>query len=262
MRSRFVHALAAGGAVLALVAGCATTVRQQPTEKDVIRSILESSVQIVVERSGDRFRTGSGVVIEARVAGARTDCLVLTSAHTVAGATELGDIEVYVVFDRHRGAGTKAPGRILARGRSEQVDLALLQAPAPQCLAAPLGQPPALGDRVWIVGFPWGRQVRLVSGVVSEVSLDERGTFPRGATLMVDASVAYGMSGGGVFDAGTGGVVGLIEGYGTARVSFGQKPALQHIDVPVPGETYVTSLETIQGFLAETGQVNLSGLRR
>lgn len=42
---------------------------------------------------------------------------------------------------------------------------------------------------------------------------------------MVDASVSYGASGGGVFDARTGGLIGLVEGYRTARVtSHGAEP--------------------------------------
>jgi hypothetical protein len=76
---------------------------------------------------------------------------------------------------------------------------------------------------------------------------------------MVDASVAYGMSGSGVFDARRGRLVGLIQGYGTARVSFGQQPPLQYIDVPVPGETHVTSIETIRTFLAGAGLRDAAG---
>jgi hypothetical protein len=170
--------------------------------------------------------------------------------------------ETHVLLNRHQGAVTKVRAQVIARRESGQVDLALLRARAPRCRPVPLGRPPALGDRIWIVGFPWGRQIRLISGMVSEVNLDDAGRLRAGSSLVVDASVAYGMSGGGVFDAVTGRLVGLIEGYGTARVPFGQRPTLQYIDVPVPGETYVTSLATIEGFLQDTGQVNLSALRR
>jgi hypothetical protein len=69
---------------------------------------------------------------------------------------------------------------------------------------------------------------------------------------MVDASVSYGASGGGVFEAGTGRLIGLVEGYRTARVSFKGESA-RYIDVPVPGETYATSLADIRRFLGETG---------
>src|SRR5262249_61260563 len=101
-----------------------------------------------------------------------------------------------------------------------------------------------------------------IDGRFRELTLYDLGTLQACASMVVAASVAYGMSGGGVFDAAGGRLVGLIEGYGTARVPFGQKPTLQYIDVPVPGETYVTSLATIEGFLQDSGQVNLSALRR
>ena len=70
---------------------------------------------------------------------------------------------------------------------------------------------------------------------------------------MVDASVSYGASGGGVYSARTGNLVGLIEGYRTARVSFQVDSHTGQIDVPVPGETYVVSLAQIRRFLAATG---------
>ena len=128
-----------------------------------------------------------------------------------------------IIAGRRGGAGGRGPSARWSRGAL----LALLRVRAPRCSPAPLGRPPALGDRIWIVGFPWGRQIRLISGMVSEVNLDDQGHPREGAALMVDASVAYGMSGGGVFDGATGSLVGLIEGYGTARVPFGQKPTLQ-----------------------------------
>jgi Trypsin-like peptidase domain len=262
--------------VLSLAAGCAAgrsphvpTAQSpngqpgmQPPDRQVIQHVLGSSVQVVLERNGDRFRTGSGVVIVATPDGTESECLVLSSGHTFAGVNPGDENETYVLLDRHHGATTKVRAQLVARQESGHVDLSLLRVRAPRCLPVPLGRPPALGDRIWIVGFPWGRQIRLIGGMVSEVNLDARGNPLAGASLVVDASVAYGMSGGGVFDALTGRLVGLIEGYGTARVPFGEKPTLQYIDVPVPGETYVTSLATIEGFLQESGQVNVGAIRR
>src|SRR5262249_10109418 len=79
--------------------------------------------------------------------------------------------------------------------------------------------------------------------------------------LMVDASVSYGASGGGVYSAETGELVGIIEGYRTARVSFQVDNHPGQIDVPVPGETYVVSLAQIRRFLGETGHADLLGAR-
>ena len=276
MPGGFVRAAIIWAVILPLAAGCVTG-RQASSpsadspngdtpasrrEKDVILHVLGSSVQVVLERNGERFRTGSGVVILATPDGSGSECLVLSSGHTFAGVKAGDGNETYVLLDRHQGAATKVPAQIVARRETAPVDLALLRVRAPRCMPAPLGRSPALGDRIWIVGFPWGRQIRLISGMVSELNLDDQGVLRAGSSLVVDASVAYGMSGGGVFDAVSGRLVGLIEGYGTARVPFGQKPTLQYIDVPVPGETYVTSLATIEGFLQETGQVNVTAIRR
>ena len=255
---------------LSLTAGCTASspiassngVVPVRVDRDVIQHVLGSSVQVVLERNGERFRTGSGVVILAAPDSVGSECLVLSSGHTFVGVKAGDGNEMYVLLDRHHGPATKVRAELLTRRESGHVDLALLRARAPRCLPAPLGRQPALGDRIWIVGFPWGRQIRLISGMVSEVNLDDQGNPRLGSALVVDASVVYGMSGGGVFDAETGQLVGLIEGYGTARVPFGQKPTLQYIDVPVPGETYVTSLATIEGFLQDSGQVDVRGIRR
>ena len=275
MSGGFVRAAVIWTAILPLATGCAigrsasspsgssnSAPSASPPDKDVIQHVLKSSVQVVLERNGERFRTGSGVVIVATPDGTGSECLVLSSGHTFAGVRAGDENEIYVLFDRHQGVATRVPAQIIARRETEPVDLALLRVRAPRCLPAPLGRSPALGDRIWIVGFPWGRQIRLIGGMVSEVNLDDQGNLRAGSSLVVDASVAYGMSGGGVFDAASGRLVGLIEGYGTARVPFGQKPTLQYIDVPVPGETYVTSLATIEGFLQDSGQVNVSAIRR
>jgi hypothetical protein len=180
------------------------------------------------------------------------ECLILTSGHTFTAVREADDTRPYVLLDRHLGVGTRARAELLEHRETPDVDLALLRVRAPHCRAARIGPPPGLGDRTWIAGFPWGRQIRLITGIVSQVSVDDRGQLKAGASLMVDASVVYGMSGSGVFDAATGRLVGLIEGYGTARVSFGEKSSRQYVDVPVAGETYVTSVGTIERFLKES----------
>jgi hypothetical protein len=257
MRMRILRVGMVTGAVLGLTVGCVTGGVPRRPERDVILDILGSSVQVVIERKGDRVRSGSGVVISAAPARQRADqmameCLVLTSGHTFAAVKEADDTQPYVLLDRHLGVGTRARAELLEHRETAEVDLALLRIHAPRCQAARLGPPPVLGDRTWIAGFPWGRSIRLLTGIVSQVSIDDRGQLRAGASLMVDASVVYGMSGSGVFDASSGQLVGLIEGYGTARVSFGEKTSRQYVDVPVAGETYVTSVGTIERFLKES----------
>src|SRR5262249_2308441 len=77
------------------------------------------------------------------------------------------------------------------------------------------------------------------------------------ARLMVDASVSYGSSGGGVYEAGRGGLIGVVEGYSTARVSAQGANPPWYIDVPVPGQTFVTPLSDVRRFLAEIGSLHL-----
>lgn len=258
---RRVHGLAVCAGLLAVASGCAAPrLWREPTRQEVLERILPSAVQIVLERDGQRFRTGSGVVIAARPSGRGADCFVLTSGHTFSRLS--GQEQAYVLFGRHRGTGTKVPATLLAQRESEEVDLALLSAPARECFPAGFGRPPWLGDPIWVVAFPWGRNMILAGGIVSQVNLDEPGDRDAAPRLMVDASVSYGASGGGVFEERTGRLVGLVEGYRTARVSFKAEASPPYIDVPVPGETYVLPLATIRRFLIESDHADLLGGHR
>src|SRR5574341_1969142 len=124
----FVRAAVIWTAILPLATGCVTG-RQasSPTagspngeppasrrDKDVILHVLGSSVQVVLERNGERFRTGSGVVILATPDGTGSECLVLSSGHTFAGVKAGDENEAYVLLDRHQGAATKVPAQIVA----------------------------------------------------------------------------------------------------------------------------------------------------
>ncbi len=242
---------------LSASSGCAIGRLWEPTREQVLERILPSSVQIVLERDGQRFRSGSGVAIAARPSPRGTECFVLTSGHTLSRRS--GQDRVFVLFGRHNGAGTKIPATVLAHRDTEEVDLGLLRAQTKECIPAEFGRPPGLGEPIWVVAYPWGRNMTLVGGIVSQVNLDQPGDRDMAPRLIVDASVSYGSSGGGVYDGRTGRLVGLVEGYRTARVSFKGQASQQYIDVPVPGETYVVPLADIRQFLVETDQADLLG---
>jgi serine protease Do len=245
--------------LLGLAAGCATAPPVAPSREQVLQRILPATVQISLEQDGRRVRSGSGVVIAERLNGAGAECFILTSGHTLAGLADTQ--QVHVLLDRHRGKGTKRLARVLSRRDDRVLDLALLQIQADDCVPAQLGLPPALGDAIWVVAFPWGREMTLVAGVISQLDGEPSEDPESGARLMVDAPVSYGASGGGVFDATTGRLVGLVEGYRTARVSFKGDTAARYIDVPVPGETYVAPLGDIRLFLGGTDYAGLLGSR-
>lgn len=237
--------------LMLLSAGCSMT-RPEPSREDVLRKILPSAVQIVVEqREGRRVKSGSGVVIASLRTVDGPSCFVVTTGHTFSGLA--GKAEIFAVFDRHTGEGHKARARLIASRDDDAVDLALLRAEVDGCAPAP----PALGKPIWVVGFPLGRHLMLSSGIVSQVAIDGV-TDPSGAArLIVDAPVNYGVSGAGVFDVRTGGLIGLVEGFSTARVMTQGLTPPWYIDVPVPGQTLVTPLTDIRRFLGEVAQAEL-----
>jgi S1-C subfamily serine protease len=250
--------LALGIALLVLASGCATERPWTPAREQILQRILPSTVQVVLEREGRRFRTASGVVIGVRPTAHGVECYVLTSGHTLSRRS--GQENIYVLLDRERGLGAKAPATVIAARETDDLDLGLLRVNAGQCPVARLGAPPTLGEQIWVVTFPWGRNMTLVGGNISQVDSQVAGDPETTPRLMVDASVSYGASGGGVFDAYTGRLLGLVESYRTARVQFEVDTHPGHIDVPVPGETYVTPLADIRRFLSEAGYADLIGL--
>lgn len=242
--------------ILTVGSGCAMSRLWEPTRGEVVERILPSAVQIVIERDGQRFRSGSGVAIAARVSPQGTDCFVLTSGHTLSRLS--GQDRVFVLFGRHNSAGSKATTTVLAHRDTKELDLSLLHAQTNQCVPADFGPPPRLGDPILVTAYPWGRNLTLVGGIVSQINLDQSDDRDAAPRLIVDASVSYGSSGGGVYDV-RGRLVGLVEGYRTARVSFSGEVSQQYVDVPVPGETYVVPLTDIRHFLVESNRKDLLG---
>lgn len=230
-------------AVLALLlaGGCATAGGRGPSRGDVIRQILPATVQLRCERAGGARRAASGVLLARDLATRRA--WIVTTRHFL---EPLAPQKVSVV------AGPKARVSATVVTVSDRADLALLEVADVDSTPARLKDNVQLGDEVWVVAFPWGRRMTLSSGVVSQVVGDAGGGDYQGAARMVDVSVSYGASGGGVFDAQTGALVGLIESYRTARVSMQGSPE-RVIEVPVPGETTLISADAIRGFLAEAG---------
>jgi hypothetical protein len=69
---------------------------------------------------------------------------------------------------------------------------------------------------------------------------------------MVDASVSYGSSGGGVYDAVSGRLVGIVESYRTARVRIPETPN-RTLELPVAGETTLVSAQAVVQFFRDSG---------
>jgi S1-C subfamily serine protease len=221
-----------------LVTGCAGPPRA-PDRSGLLRGVLPSAVQLLAERAGGGRRAASGVVLASDSAQGCT--WVLTAGHFVAPPVP------ETIYIRTTGAKERFRATLLrADGES---DLALLLVPG-------LVLPPVrrrdvahLGDEVWVVAFPRGRQMTVTSGTVSQVGTGAESDATEGPVRLIDTSVSYGASGAGVFDAETGELIGVVEGYRTAQIAARDAPD-RVMEIPVPGETLVISTDTIRRFLA------------
>jgi serine protease Do len=226
--------------MVVLASACASGERSS-ARGAVIRQIVPSTVQLRCERDGGGRRAASGVLLARDEATRRA--WIITTRHFL---EPLAPQKIYV------HAGRKAPVAAKLVTVSEQSDLALLEVPGIDAHPARLKDTVRLGDEVWVVAFPFGRRMTLSNGVVSQVIPDAAGVEYEGAARMVDVSVSYGASGGGVFDTLTGSLVGLIQSYRTARVTPRGSPD-DAIEVPIPGDTTLVSADAIRRFAVEAG---------
>ena len=196
---------------------------------------------------------GSGVIVSP-------DGYVLTNAHVVETPREWKQpVELRVLPSNGQPA---AAGKVIAVGRMPDVDLAVIEVTG-QLPVTPLAPDDALelGDDLVVIGAPFGRGLSVAAGIVSQVEYEhaENGATPSAPTGMkTDAAIGYGSSGGGVFDVGGGRLVGLVEGYRTARVAFGKDAEEYAFDVPMPGETFVAPAAKIRRFLRDSGLEGLA----
>lgn len=232
--------LAAAFAGVAL-AGCAS-VGARSDRREVIQRILSSSVQLVAELDGGGRRAGSGVVIASDPQLSR--CWIVTTRHFLEPTRPL---RLFASLPGHRG---RLSADVVAT--STDLDLALISVQGIAPPAVSFRDITRLGEDVWVVGFPWGRRLTVVSGVVSQIVGDEGEAPLEGAARMVDASVSYGASGGGVFEASTGRLIGIVESYRTARVALPNAPE-RVLSIPVPGETTLVSSAAIRRFVSSAG---------
>lgn len=222
-------------AMLILTAGCASP-DPSHQKNEIIAHALDATVQLFTERAAGVKRAGSGVVVATD--DAADEALVLTAAHLV---HPLEEQTVYALApDREQ----RLPGTIVAV--DPEVDLALIKIDGLSGTAVAVRSEAALGDAVWVVAFPWGRARTVVSGVVSQV--DNQPPSITGPLRLIDASVSYGMSGGGVFSRETGDLLALVRGYRSAQLAFPGTDSGK-LTLPVAGETTVVPVPAIACFL-------------
>jgi hypothetical protein len=113
-------------------------------------------------------------------------------------------------------------------------DLAVLRTVTPHCQPVRVGPALPAGADVWVAGFPSPGTPRVFPGHVRDST--------RSAHLWtVDGVATEGTSGGGVFDARSGTLVGLIQGYWAVRLVApgggisGEAPAGRIAVIPIAG---------------------------
>ena len=229
-------------AALALTgAGCISAARV-PDRTALIRGILASTVQLRSERDGTIRRAASGVVVATAPGSQRA--WIVTARHFIDPSPPE---HIYV---RLPGRLTVVPAVVAFV--SPDRDLAIIEAELFDVAPARLKMETSLGDEILVVAFPWGQRFTVVRGIVSQVaSLSDIA----GPARMVSASVSYGSSGGGVFDAQTGELVGIVESYRIAKVAI---PEMKErvLEMPVAGETTLISASAIFRFLVDSGLSN------
>jgi len=223
------------------ISGCGTA-GGSAERGDVMRRILPSAVQLRAEREGGARRAASGVVLASDAKTNRS--FILTTRHFLEPSIKQ-DVSVSTPTRKGRA-------KAVVKAMSQDMDLAVIEADGITLPPVKFKEVVRLGDVVWVAGFPWGRQLTVVSGVVSQLKNEDGDFSIEGTIRMVDASVSYGSSGGGVFDAETGALIGIVEGYRTAQMALPDRPE-RTLQVPVAGETLVIPARSILDFLAASG---------
>ena len=247
------YSLVAG---LTILAFAALPAQARSDKSKVVERALQQSVRVEVTVRGKVERAASGVVIGTE----GSTSYVLTNQHVVQRQGLQGAATFQIVVERPKLHRVRA--RVVAEGRVPDEDLALLavEEALPGVRIAGEGQVD-VGDDVVVIGAPYGRSLSVSAGIVSQLETDEQD--PRvERSMKTDAPIGYGASGGGVFGVPSGRLVGLVEGYRTAKVAFGGISNDDFsFDVPMPGETFLSPPSRIRGFLIRAGVGKLAGLR-
>lgn len=199
------------GAAIAL-GGCAPAASHAPASSgdiyvDMYRKLQPSIVLFTMDVPSDDPKRkgafdeayGSGIVVQSGDWGSR----ILTDAHVVQDARHIV---------AHIGDARKAPARVIAVS-NDRDDVAILDAPVARVPPVALGTSKGLaaGQPIGVMGYPipdafedehLGTKVSIYAGRIASV---------RDGSLELDVPIIPGESGGPVFDAGNGAIVGIAE---------------------------------------------------
>ncbi len=225
-----------------LLATIALSGHARPSAEPDRRDMDATLAEVLLERDGALVARGSAVVIAAREEAGEHACYLLTVGHVVAPPG--GPADVRIVLSGEGAPRTEVPARLLRLVDAEDRDLAVVRAVGADCRPARLGPEPEAGADVWLAGFPRRGLVRFWPGHI-RAPMDAAA-----ARWTIDGAVTEGASGGGVFDARSGELLGVIQGYWIVRLfaadgSVGAEAGM--------GTTAAIPLSRVRAVLAEWG---------
>ncbi len=209
--------------------------------------IEEGLAEVLIERHGDVVARGSAVVIAARDEAGQSACYLVTVGHVLTPAAGL--TEIVVVLPEEDGR-RRVRGNLLRQIDADDRDLAVLRSVAPACRPARIGEWLDADADLWLAGFARPGAAHVWPGHLREMP------SPGALRWTVDGIVTEGASGGGVFDARSGELVGLIQGYWTARLLG---PTGWIGGEAAAGTTAVIPMARVRALLREWGLEGLLG---
>jgi S1-C subfamily serine protease len=205
--------------------------------------LVKASIGLFMSSPKGMKVVGTGVIIEC-TKGAPVK--VITANHVAEGIQDEGS----PIFGGTLSQKSYIQFKVLRT--AEKHDLALLVSEAPaedDCVVAPVATGfPSVGSFVWVVGYPMGVERNVSHGILSATYFSNMkpGTF----LYRIDAAVAPGNSGGGVFNQ-QGELIGIVSFMQLMKLPLPGFPILGSAS-PVAGGGHAISVVHIRDLLRDT----------
>jgi hypothetical protein len=187
------------GSTTTLVTTSVTTVTPAPPAHrsfaQLVRQVRSGVIRIESQFCGNQGAVGTGFLISPN--------LVATVDHVVAGAQAI---------TLKRGTTVLGTGTVLGGDQARDVALVQTSVPINGYVFSIAAARPRLGQAVAALGFPFGYPLTLTRGSVSGLNRTlEIDGIVRNSLIQTDTAINFGNSGGPLFTAGSGKVLGLVD---------------------------------------------------
>jgi S1-C subfamily serine protease len=164
--------------------------------KSLIKQLRQSTVLISSSRS-----QGSGIIIGHK----NNETIILTNHHVVTDS----DGRLSEGLKVRNNGKTVLPKKIVIAPHELDLAVIYVKGRIGPCRVADMGTPD-VGENVLVVGSPLGSEDSVSKGIVSNLRPDKTRSGFKYKTIQTDSAVNPGNSGGGIFDAKSGKLLGII----------------------------------------------------